>query len=196
MLIGVFHNIGMYIPLSDDELRFVQKVHSARANGHCLRQCKCNPLLLHYHIPQLYFVSNHLIGLFTERHPGLYLFHVPSEQTVARSVSLTIENRPSWVCTCHRNPCIGRSRGVSGAHPLRTQFLHFCVHFYRKIPAFEVDAPQWVDAPREILDLPLPGWSGGQVWPIQSMILHLVSMVKDTNGPTVLVQRAPEQVRP
>ena len=25
---------GVYIPLSDDEHRFVQKVHSARANGH------------------------------------------------------------------------------------------------------------------------------------------------------------------
>ena len=61
----------------------------------------------------------------------------------------------------------------------------FAYIYYRTIPAFEVDAPQWVDAPWEILDLPLPGWSGGQVWPIQSMILHLVSMVKDTNEPTV-----------
>ena len=25
---------GMYIPLSDDEYQFVQKVHPARANGH------------------------------------------------------------------------------------------------------------------------------------------------------------------
>ena len=41
--------------------RFVQKVHSARANGHCLHRRNCNPLLLHYHIPQLYFECNHLI---------------------------------------------------------------------------------------------------------------------------------------
>ena len=27
-------NCGMYIPLSDDKHQFVQKVHSARANGH------------------------------------------------------------------------------------------------------------------------------------------------------------------
>ena len=40
---------GMYVPLSDDEHRFVQKVHSARANGHWERQRNSNPVatLLH-----------------------------------------------------------------------------------------------------------------------------------------------------
>ena len=51
-------------PLSDDELRFVQNVHPARANGHCLRGRNCNPLL-RYHTPQLYFVCNHLNFPFT-----------------------------------------------------------------------------------------------------------------------------------
>ena len=52
---------GVCIPFSDDELRFVQKVHPARANAHCLCGRNCNPLLLHYHILQLYFICNHLI---------------------------------------------------------------------------------------------------------------------------------------
>ena len=55
----------MYIPLSDDEHRFVQKVHTARANGHCLCGWNNNPLLLRYHIQQLYFVCNHLIVHFS-----------------------------------------------------------------------------------------------------------------------------------
>ena len=34
----------MYIPLSDDEHRFVQKVHSAHANGHWERRRNSNPV--------------------------------------------------------------------------------------------------------------------------------------------------------
>ena len=32
----------MYLPLSDDEHGFVQKVRPARANGHCERGCNSN----------------------------------------------------------------------------------------------------------------------------------------------------------
>ena len=35
---------GIYIPLSDDEHRFVQKVHPAHANGHWKRGCNSNPV--------------------------------------------------------------------------------------------------------------------------------------------------------
>ena len=35
---------GMYIPLSDDEHRFVQKVHSGHANGHWERGHNSNPV--------------------------------------------------------------------------------------------------------------------------------------------------------
>ena len=59
--IGKISYCGMYITLSDDELRFVQKVHPTYASGHCLCRHNCNPLLPHYHIPQLYFVCNYLI---------------------------------------------------------------------------------------------------------------------------------------
>ena len=38
-----FH-CGMYIPLSDDEHQFVQKVHLACANGHWERGCNSNPV--------------------------------------------------------------------------------------------------------------------------------------------------------
>ena len=34
----------MYIPLSDDKHRFVQKVHPARANGHWERGHNSNPV--------------------------------------------------------------------------------------------------------------------------------------------------------
>ena len=36
----------MYIPLSDDEHRFVQKVHSARANSHRERGCNSNTVAM------------------------------------------------------------------------------------------------------------------------------------------------------
>ena len=61
--IGCYTCCGMYIPLSDNELRIVQKIHLTRANGHCLRGRNCNKL---YQIPQLYFVCNHLIKLCSE----------------------------------------------------------------------------------------------------------------------------------
>ena len=35
---------GMYIPLSDDEHRFVQKVHPVHANGHWECPCNSNPV--------------------------------------------------------------------------------------------------------------------------------------------------------
>ena len=57
---------GMYVLLSDDELRFVKKVHTAGANGHCLHGRISNPLLLRYHISQLYFVCDHLIYILRQ----------------------------------------------------------------------------------------------------------------------------------
>ena len=49
----------MYIPLSDDEHQFVQKVHPARANGHWERRRNSNPVatLLHAAV-----VCNHLFS--------------------------------------------------------------------------------------------------------------------------------------
>ena len=46
----------MYIPLSDDKHRSVQKVHSARANGHWEhgRNSIIVTQLLRYHMPLLY----------------------------------------------------------------------------------------------------------------------------------------------
>ena len=34
----------MYIPLSDDEHQFLQKVHLTRANGHWEHGCNSNPV--------------------------------------------------------------------------------------------------------------------------------------------------------
>ena len=37
---------GMYIPLSDDEHQFVQKVHSTPANGHWEHRRNSNPVAM------------------------------------------------------------------------------------------------------------------------------------------------------
>ena len=47
---------GMYIPLSDDKHRFVQKVHSTCANGHWELDVIVTQLL-RYHMPLLYCVQ-------------------------------------------------------------------------------------------------------------------------------------------
>ena len=43
-LTKIISHCGMHIPLSDDEHRFVQKVHIACANGHWERRCNSNPV--------------------------------------------------------------------------------------------------------------------------------------------------------
>ena len=53
----------MYIPLSDDEHRFVQKVHPTRANGHWEHGRNSNPVAT---LPHAAVVCNHLM-LFAER---------------------------------------------------------------------------------------------------------------------------------
>ena len=46
---------GMYVPLSDDKHRFVQKVHPARANGHWEQEHNSNPVAtLPYAVVVLY----------------------------------------------------------------------------------------------------------------------------------------------
>ena len=54
----------MYIPLGDDELRFVQKVHPTRANGHweCGRNSNTVATLPHAAV-----VCNHLISLIDKQ---------------------------------------------------------------------------------------------------------------------------------
>ena len=56
----------MYVPLSDDEYRFVQKVHSARANGHWEHGRNSNPVAS---LPHAAVVCNHL-NLFYVTEPG------------------------------------------------------------------------------------------------------------------------------
>ena len=51
----------MYIPLSDDKHRFVQKVHSARASGHWERGRNSNPVAM---LPYAAVVCNYLINYY------------------------------------------------------------------------------------------------------------------------------------
>ena len=47
----------MYIPLSDDEHRFVQKVQPTRANGHWERGCNSNPVATLPHAAVLLYAT-------------------------------------------------------------------------------------------------------------------------------------------
>ena len=53
---------SVYIPLSDDEHRFVQKVHSAHENGHWERGRNSNPIC-YITTCRCCIVCNHLIGI-------------------------------------------------------------------------------------------------------------------------------------
>ena len=47
----------MHIPLSDDEHRFVQKVHPAHANGHWEQGCNSNPVATLPHVAVVLYAT-------------------------------------------------------------------------------------------------------------------------------------------
>ena len=52
---------GMYLPLSDDEHRFVQKVHPARANGHWEHRHNSNPVATLLHAAVVLYATIQLV---------------------------------------------------------------------------------------------------------------------------------------
>ena len=116
------------------------------------------PLLLHYHIPQLYFVSNHLIGLFTERYPGCTCSMFRRSKQLPGQYPLPLKiDHPGFVLVTEtlaladREVCLAHLPTGPNSYILQTFLPKDACVGGRCLP-------NGSRLPREILDVPLHGW--------------------------------------